>query len=163
MSQRRTQRRLDEKQQVTLLSNSICGEKNLQIEYVCAPKASSICRNSVSISSVSSASSLSSTASVSLCWFSRVYLTSFVSTSHSLRLCSVQHLFPPPPLPPFFTSLLLCVLPAGRASVLFLVMRSRGRVSWHHSPGPALAAVMMRQLRFLSFHARFVEAGVFEF
>lgn len=108
------QRRLDDKQQVALLSHSTSGQKNLKTEDVCAQKASPICINSVSISSVSSPSSphpslLSSTASVSLCWCSRVYLTSFVSTSHSLCLCSVQLLPPPPhpthlhpPLHPFF-------------------------------------------------------------
>lgn len=131
------QRRLDDKQQVALLSNSISGQKNLKTEDVCAQKASPICINSVSISSVSSPSSprpslLSSTASVSLCRCSRVYLTSFVSTSHSLCLCSVQ-LLPPHTSTHLsirsFTSLLPCVLSAGRASVLFLLIRFGDRVS----------------------------------
>lgn len=67
----------------------------------------------VSISSVSSSSFLSSTTSVSLCWFSRIYLTSFVSTSHSLHLCSIQHLFPPPFFLPPLCSFLFssCVFP----------------------------------------------------
>lgn len=134
------QRRLDDKQQVALLSNSISGQKNLKTEdlkTVCAQKASPICINSVSISSVSSPSSprpslLSSTASVSLCRCSRVYLTSFVSTSHSLCLCSVQ-LLPPHTSTHLsirsFTSLLPCVLSAGRASVLFLLIRFGDHVS----------------------------------
>lgn len=164
----RTQRRLAEKQQVTVLSNSICGQKNLKIEFVCAQKPSPICINPQSPFPLFHLHPLCPPQHLFLCAAFPGFASLALSPPLTPSACVPSSVCPPPtPTSPsilYFCPPVCSLSWQGFCPFLrdTLVRRcERTSLGWACLRCYDNAAV--RRLSCGSFHARCVEAETFEF